>query len=180
MNTAEHQHLNEEEIITAVVDTADLDRPQQQHLADCNHCRSQIEALSGDLNKMAQIAEATTPAVTKPFRAPTADGRHTGWLPLGRKLATGLALTVACIIIGGLYLQNHLDNRSMRLAQEMHEAEQLMRQVDQLVENPLPETIMTISAEGVVENDEDFFKFLIPDETGDAAISQNAMKGMLT
>lgn len=180
MNTAKHQHLNEEEIIMAVVDSADLNRPQQQHLADCNHCRSQIEALSGDLSKMAQLAEATSPVVTKPFRAPAEDRGHTGWRPFGRKLATGLAVTVACIIIGGLYLQNHLDNRSLRFAQEMHEAEQLMRQIDRLVENPLPETIMTISAEGVVENDEDFFKFLIPDENGDAAISRKVTKGMLT
>lgn len=178
MNTAGHQHLNEEEIIMAVVDTADLNRPQQKHLADCSRCRSQIEALSGDLSKMAQIAEATSPAITKPFRVPAADSGQTGWLPFGRRLATGLAVAVACIIIGGLYLQNHLDNRSLRFAKEMHEAEQLMRQVDRLVENPLPDTIMTISAEGVVENDEDFFKFLIPDENGDAAISRIGKKGL--
>lgn len=180
MNTAKHQHLNEDEIIKAIVDTDDLNRPQQHHLADCSHCRSRIEALSGDLSKMAQIAQATSPAVTRPFRAPAADRGHSGWLPFGRRLATGLAVAVACIIIGGLFLQNHLGNRSLQIAQEMHDAEQLMRQVDRLVENPLPETIMTISAEGAVGNDEDFFKFLIPDENGDAAISRIVKKGMLT
>ncbi len=180
MRTADNLHLNEDEIIMAVVDTTDLDQRQQRHLADCGHCRSQIEALSGDLKKMAQMAEATCPAVTKPFRAPVKDSGALDWLPSGRKLASGLAVAVACIIIGGLYLQSQLSNRSERFARELAEAEQLMLQVDRLVENPLPETIMTISAEGVVEHDEKFFRFLIPDETADAAISGLGKKGLLT
>ena len=181
MNTAKHQHLNEDEIIKAIVDTDDLNRPQQHHLADCSHCRSRIEALSGDLSKMAQTRTSDKPGGHKTVSEHRQRIRGTtGWLPFGRRLATGLAVAVACIIIGGLFLQNHLGNRSLRIAQEMHDAEQLMRQVDRLVENPLPETIMTISAEGAVGNDEDFFKFLIPDENGDAAISRIVKKGMLT
>lgn len=180
MNTAENSHLNAEEIIRAVVDAADLEGSQRQHLAGCSRCRAQIEALTGDLDKMAQIAEASSPKVTRAFRAPAADAEPRAWLPFGRRLATALAVALACIIVGGLFLQNHLSNRSQRFAREMHEAEQLMRQVNQLVENPLPQTIMNIGAESVAENDEDFFRFLIPDENGDAAISRIWKKGLLT
>lgn len=180
MNTTANNHLSEEEIITAVVDTADLNRLQQQHLTGCSRCRSQIEALSGDLRIMAKIAEASSPAVKRPFRAPATERPGTGWVPFGRKWAAGVAVALACAVIGGLLWQSQLSNQRRQLAREMLEAEQLMRQVDRLVENPLPETVMSIGAEGVAGLDEDFFRFLIPSETGDEAISRIGKKGLLT
>lgn len=171
MKPSENYHLNEEEIIMAVVDAEDLGRLQQQHLSQCSRCRSQIEAMNDDLTNMVRIAEAASPVVTKPFRAPATDKRRAGWLPFGRKLSTGLAVVVACVIIGGLFWQNQVSNRRQQFAREMLEAEQLMQQVNLLVENPLPETIMTIGAEGIGEHDEDFFKFLIPDESIHTTIS---------
>ena len=180
MNATNSYHLSEEEIIIAIVDTADLDRFQQQHLAQCSQCRSQIEAMNNDLVHMGRIAESTSPKVTQLFRAPSAGKERTVWLPFGRKLAAGLAVAIACVIVGGLFWQNQLSNRRQQFAREMLEAELLMRQVNVLVENPLPETIMTIGAEGVDKHDEDFFRFLIPDESANATISRNGKKGLIT
>lgn len=178
MNTTDHEHLNEKEIVIAVVDAADLDRPRQRHLAACGQCRSQIEAVTADLAQMSRIAESTSPAVTRPFRAPPQEQASHHRLPFGRRLAAGLAVAVACIIVGGIYWQNQLQQRHFE--KEMAEAEQLMRQVDLLVENPLPQTIMSISAEGLGAHDEDFFRFLIPDESRDSTLSRSAKKGLIT
>jgi predicted anti-sigma-YlaC factor YlaD len=178
MNSVENNHLSEKEILVAVVDAADLDRPRRQHLAACGHCRSQIEAVTGDLAQMSRIAESTSPAVKRPFRAPPQERARRHRLPFGRRLAAGLAVAVACIIVGGIYWQNQLQQR--QFVQEMAEAEQLMRQVDLLVENPLPQTIMSISAEGLGAHDEDFFRFLIPDESRDSTLSRSAKKGLIT
>jgi len=180
MKPPENIHLDEEEIIMAVVDADDLGRPQQQHLSQCSQCRSQIEAMNDDLTQLGQIAEAASPVVTKPFRAPSTRKEHAGWMPFGRKLATGLAIAVACVIIGGLFWQNQVSNRRQQFAREMAEAEQLMQQVDLLVDNPLPATIMTIGAEGIDEHDEDFFRFLIPDESSNTTISRIGKKGLIT
>ena len=179
MKTAENYHLNEEEIIIAVVDAADLDRSQRRHLAECGQCRSQIEAMNGDLNEMARIAEAASPAVQRPFRAKSTEKEGTGWLPFGRRLAVGLAVALACVVVGGVW-QHQLSNRRQQFAREMLEAEQLMHQVNLLVENPLPKTIMTIGAEGTDEHDEEFFRFLIPDESANATISRSGKKGLMT
>ena len=180
MKATNSYHLSEEEIIIAVVDTADLDRSQQQHLAQCSQCRSQIKAMNDDLTNMGRIAESISPPVTKPFRAPSARKDRMGWLPLGRKLTAGLAVAIACVVVGGLFWQNQLSNRRQQFAREMLEAEQLMHQVNLLVENPLPETIMTIGAEGMDEHDEDFFRFLIPDENANTTISRKGKKGLIT
>ena len=146
MNTTKNYHLNEEEIIMAVVDTADLDLSQQQHISQCSRCRSQIQAMNDDLADMGRIAESTSPKVTRPFRAPSGQPERTGRFRFGRKLAAGLAVTIACVIVAGLFWQNQLSHRRQQFAREMLEAEQLMRQVNVLVENPLPETIMSIGA----------------------------------
>jgi hypothetical protein len=129
---------------------------------------------------MGHIAEATSPLPTKPFRVPETHRARTGWLPFGRKLTAGLAAAVACVIIGGLFWQNQVSNRRQQFAREMLEAEQLMQQVNLLVENPLPETIMTIGVEGIGAHDEDFFKFLIPDESSNTTISRSGKKGLIT
>lgn len=178
MITSENNHLSEEEIIIAVVDAADLNRLRRLHLAQCGQCRSQIEAVTDDLNRIGRIAESTSPAVKRPFRAPSTVRGHARRRPFGRRLAAGLTVAVACVVIGGLLWQNQLKQRDF--AREMAEAEQLMRQVDRLVENPLPKTIMTIAAEGTTEHDEDFFRFLIPEENGDTTTSRSGKKGLIT
>jgi hypothetical protein len=180
MNTLKNNHLSEEEIIIAVVDAADLDRPRRQHLAACGPCRSQIEAVTEDLTRMSRIAESTSPAVKRPFRAPIKAQEQDRRRPFGRRLTAGLAVAVACIAIGGIYWQYQSTQRQQQTAREMLEAEQLMRQVNLLVENPLPQTIMSISAEGLGAHDEEFFRFLIPDESGDTTISRSAKKGLIT
>ena len=180
MTTPAKKHLDDDQIIKAVVDRADLDRQLQQHLEGCRRCQSQIEALTLDLGKIAHIAAESSPVVKRPFRAPAANKSRVGWLPFGRRLTTGLAVAMACIIVGGLYWQHRADQRSQQIAREMHEAKQLMLQVNRLVENPLPEAIITIGAEGVNDHDEDFFKFLIPDESGDTALSRMRTKGLRT
>jgi predicted anti-sigma-YlaC factor YlaD len=180
MNTAGNDHLSEEEIVAAVVDTADLNRLRQRHLTECGQCRSHVEALTDDLAQMGRIAESASPAVKRPFRAPSKAPERNRRLPFGRKLAAGLAVAVACIVVGGIFWQNQSTRRQQHVAREMQEAEQLMRQVNLLVENPLPQTIMTISAEGLSAHDEDFFRFLIPDESREATLSRSATKGLIT
>lgn len=170
-------HLDENALIAGLVDPAELHEDQRRHLADCSRCRAQIEALSGDLEKMARIAERLSPRPAGPLRAPWESSRPPARPSFARRFAIGLALATVCLLLGGLYWQDLMDRRHAR---GMIEARQLMREINALVENPLPPAVMALSPESGAANDEDFFKFLIPEEPGKPALSRIGEKGRRT
>lgn len=170
-------HLDENALIAGLVDPAELHEDQRRHLADCPRCRAQIEALSGDLEKMARVAEILSPKPAGPIRAPWESPRRAARTPFARRFAIGLALATVCLLLGGLYWQDLMDRRHAR---GMIEARQLMREINALVENPLPPAVMALSPDSGTANDEDFFKFLIPEEPGKPALSRIGEKGLRT
>ena len=65
-------HLDEKQIIEAVIDERGLDGALRRHLFECSACRAQKEALQGRLARFGQISRGETPL---DFRKPRVSGK---------------------------------------------------------------------------------------------------------
>jgi predicted anti-sigma-YlaC factor YlaD len=171
-------HLEEDDILQAVVDETDLSVLQQQHLAQCLQCRTHKEQLEQELAHLGQLAERYAPRPQK--RIIVADQKvH---LPLLNWRIVFSAAAVAAVILivwGTSLIQNQRTGSIGNSAQDMVEAEKLMTQVNVLVENALPPIYLDIVGETGSNLDEDFMHFLIPGDDGADRISTSTMKGSI-
>lgn len=92
-------HLNQDDLVTAVVDEEDLAEEVRGHLAACSACRKRKEILEGTLTSLGHTARAYVPALTKTVRIPVGAGRRARsfLFPLRPAVATalgGLAVAV--------------------------------------------------------------------------------------
>ena len=180
MNIHNHNkpHLEEDDILQAVIDDTDLSVQQQQHLAECSQCRVSKERLEHELTRLGQLAERYAP---KPQKRIIVAEQKVRWPLLNWKTAFSAAAVAAVILIvwGTVLIQNQQQGTIGNLAQDMVEAERLMTQIDMLVENALPQVYLDIIGETSLSLDEDFMDFLIPIDEGAARISTLAKKGSI-
>ena len=54
-------HLEEDDMLRAVIDDTDLSALQRQHLAQCSQCRSHRQSLESELTHLGQLAERYAP-----------------------------------------------------------------------------------------------------------------------
>jgi predicted anti-sigma-YlaC factor YlaD len=171
-------HLEEDDILQAVIDDTDLSVLQQQHLAECSQCRTHKERLEHELARLGQLAERYAP---KPQRRIIVAEQKVRWPLLNWRIAFSAAAVAAVILIvwGTILIQNQQQGSIGNLAQDMVEAERLMTQINILVENALPQVYLDIVGETSLSLDEDFMDFLIPTNEGAARISTLAKKGSM-
>jgi predicted anti-sigma-YlaC factor YlaD len=171
-------HLEEDDILQAVVDDTDLSVLQQQHLVECSQCRTRKERLKHELARLGQLAERYAPKPQK--RVIVAEQKVWSSL-LNWRIAISAAAVAAVILVvwGTLLIQNQQQGSIGNLAQDMVEAERLMTQINILVENALPQVYLDIVGETSLNLDEDFMDFLIPVNEGAARISALAKKGSI-
>lgn len=171
-------HLEEDDILQAVIDDTDLSVLQQQHLAECSQCRTHKERLEHELARLGQLAERYAP---KPQRRIIVAEQKVRWPLLNWRIAFSAAAVAAVILIvwGTVLIQNQQQGSIGNLAQDMVEAERLMTQINILVENALPQVYLDIVGETSLSLDEDFMDFLIPTNEGAARISTLAKKGSM-
>jgi predicted anti-sigma-YlaC factor YlaD len=171
-------HLEEDDILQAVIDDTDLSVLQQQHLVECSQCRTRKERLEQELARMGQLAERYAPKLQR--RIIVAQPKVRSPL-LNWKIAFSAAAVAAVILIvwGTVLIQNQQQGSIGNLAQDMVEAERLMTQINILVENALPQVYLDIVGETSLSLDEDFMDFLIPTNEGAARISTLAKKGSI-
>ena len=172
-------HLNEETILQAVIDEADLSDQQQQHLAQCPQCRANKERLENELAHLGQLAERYAP---EPLRRITLEGDKIRAPLLIRRFAFGVAAaaTVMIVVWAAFLIRNPQPGNVGNVAQNMVEAERLMTEIDVLVENALPQVYLDIVGETHSSLDEDFIDFLIPTGEGASQISALAKKGSIS
>ena len=172
-------HLNEETILQAVIDEADLSDPQQQHLAGCPQCRANKERLENELTHLGQLAERYAP---EPLRRITLEEDKIRRPFLIRRFAFGVAAAATVIIVvwAAFLIRNPQPGNVGNVAQNMIEAERLMSEIDVLVENALPQVYLDIVGETHSSLDDDFIDFLIPTGGGASQISALAKKGSIS
>jgi predicted anti-sigma-YlaC factor YlaD len=171
-------HLNEDDILQAVIEEADLSELQQQHLAECSQCRLNKERLENELAHLGQLAERYAP---EPRRRVTLAENKIQSPFLFRQFAFGAAAVAAVIIVvwAAILIRGQQPGNVGNLAQNMVEAERLMTEINVLVENALPQVYLDIVGETNFNTDEDFIDFLIPTNGSAPRISALAKKGSI-
>ncbi len=143
-------HLDQEQIIGAVVDESGLDEAARSHLLECSVCRAERESLERALGQFGRIARERTPL---PLRRPKlTTGRS--WLPSifgpGWRINPAIGVAVAFASILALVLNpavfRHNNSRNLdKVYQEMVQDEKFMAEVERLEEEPLPRFLVDIS-----------------------------------
>ena len=159
------QHLDEHQLIQAVVDAADLPQSVQAHLSECSQCLAGQKDFQRALTKLGQKAEQYAPRPQRRIVLPVHQSKN----PFGNLLnwhnliAAAATVTAVFILVWGTHIaRNFSERRTENLTAEMRNAEKLMTEVNTLVDNPLPPIYLEIAGEKKPDYDEEFYQFLIP------------------
>ena len=181
MNSVNEQHLNENQLLRAVIDIQDLSASLQGHLAKCKQCLDQKERFEADLGRLGKIAQQAAPQPHRRIILPARKSNKPLWHWGGWRSAFGAA-AVAAVLLLAIWVPNRMRGPlpldSAELAREMQEAEQLMAEVNMLVENALPPAYINISGEAAPQLDDEFMQFLIPSIEDDPQASKPEKKGL--
>ena len=162
-------HLDDEQISRAVVDETDLDNDWRRHLAECQICREQVDRLRSDLLLLGEYAGTTVPPMTKhvflPVEEPAKGGRGFSWLPsFAAAVMAGVVLFVYFLgIETTLRKMPEVTGPDVWNIEFTLEDEDLMDEIFQMVEYPMPEEMYEITGDSSADFDE-FMQFVIPDE----------------
>ena len=171
MSQQKNGHLDDEQIIQAVVDETDLPAPLRTHLADCSQCRVKKERLSQSLLHLGRMAQNLAPSPRQGIMLPAEKASRAFWLQAWqwRSLLTAgvaVALVVAVVWWKGPVTTTPESQQAL-LGDEMREDEELMTEIRWLEEHALPLTYSDISGEYSSSSDDEFMEFLIPDTHND-------------
>jgi hypothetical protein len=174
------QHLNQDQLIRAVVDAADLSASVRDHLSGCRECRNGKMSFEAELERLGHKARQYAPLPQRRIVLPPAPSKH----PIRHffewpKLAAAAASVTAVFILvwGTNMVRNTAGPGSENRTAAMIAAEQLMTEVNSLVDNALPPFYVEISGERNADFDEEFYRFLIPTTEDNAATSDRWKKG---
>ncbi len=169
MKVDSEYHLDENQIIQAVVDSADLPEAVRDHLTECPQCLENKESFARELANLGQLAEQYAPRPQRRIQLPLADAKaqpkHTFWSSFSWRNVAAATATVAAVLLivwGTNVMRNLSQPGTQNLAAEMLEAEQLMTEVNTLVDNALPSFYLELSGEKGPDDVEEFYQFLIP------------------
>lgn len=165
MKTESISHLNEDQIIQAVVDPDDLPQSARIHLAECSQCLAEINSFEHEMASLVQKAEQLAPKPQRRILLPPQKARNPFWNLLEWRNLVAAAATVTAIFIlvwGTNTVRNMSRPETEDLASEMLEAKRFMTEVNTLVDNALPPLYLELSGEKKSGYDEEFYQFLIP------------------
>lgn len=156
------EHLNSDELLQSLAQTADPQARRQAHLNACPHCQETLASLEKCFERVGQTARDLSPAPARPFRLPQKQRFSSRWFakPL---IATGLV--AVCLLGLAVWLPNPYwpENPPVKVTAADYEADrQLMEEVNALVENALPPAYQQLVAASDVNLDEDLINWLVP------------------
>ena len=163
MKPQNQAHLQEEQIIRAVIDEQELDGADRQHILKCRVCREKIAWFKDKLEELGENAVLAVPPLKKNITLPSEEltpaSNKSGWLP-----TFGVA-AMACLALFFYFLGMESMEPGLtpyQGAELLLEDEYLMEEIFEMVENPLSDTLYEITgdSEGF---DEDFLQFIVPD-----------------
>ena len=182
MNSENTHHLDDEQLIQAIVDAADLPESVRAHLAQCSRCLEDKNGFELEMTKLGQKAEQFAPQPRRRIILPVPKTRNPfrnllNWRNLAAAAATVTAVFI--LVWGTNIVRNFSEPGTENLTAEMVEAEKLMTEVNTLVDNALPPFYLELSGEKAADYDEEFYQFLIPTIKDKTVTSDRGRKGAL-
>ncbi len=172
----EDTHLDEDQLLQAVVDERDLPASVQDHLAACPLCRGEKERFEQSLARFGHVAERFTPAPGRRVKLPFSEStrRPSSWYWIWRgALAAGVAVAAVMILVyGSITVKTTRETTLASLTQEMWADDRLMTEISELSENALPVFCLDISGESDPGLNEEFIDFVVPSIEGEV-VSRN-------
>lgn len=157
-------HLDDDEVLRAMIDPSDLGAARQAHLHSCRPCRRQTEALAARYRRLGRMAREMAPEPRRTFQVPAdhAPDRH-------RYLKPALALGVMGALVFAVTLWRPFTRISPRptpmLAEKFENDDRLMEAIEALVEDALPEKYRQLAAlpgDRSVEDLDAFIDWVVP------------------
>ncbi len=184
MNFAKETHLNEDQLLRALVDMTDLPLFLQKHLTSCPDCRQAKERFELELSQLGDMARRFTPLPKTTVTLPEEPPRRIFEWSWKRRLSFGMALTVLLVVFvlwgTNLMLFAPGENGDMTIL-KIQDAEALISEVNMLVGNALPQVYLEICAESELDFDETFdeafFELLILDMDDNSVSLKPVKKG---
>ncbi|MBW2093956.1 MAG: hypothetical protein JRI80_03630 [Deltaproteobacteria bacterium] len=168
------KHLTEDQIIRSVIDETELPRHLKEHLDRCSECREEKVRLERDLAALGDAASRLAPRPKRPVVLPETREKSLGWLAGHHSwaLASAVCAVLVVFFLGWNFFIRLPQSRLAGVEAEIQKDGQFMAEINELVENPLPQVYRAISGEGYAEVDEDLMDFVIPEageEPGDSS-----------
>jgi len=180
MNVDHAQHLDDNQLIQAIVDEADLPEVVRAHLAECGQCLAGKNSFELELTRLGQKAAQLAPRPRRRIILPVQKTKNpfANLLQWRSWAAAAAAVTAVFLLVWGTnFVRNLSDHGAKNLSAEMLEAQRLMTEVNTLVDNALPPFYLEISGYKTGNYDEEFYRFLIPSIEDNALTSDRGQKG---
>jgi hypothetical protein len=142
-------HLDDNQVIAAVMDENGLDGLLRRHLSECPACRAQKEELQDRLARFGEISRGEIPLS---FRKPKLAEKNAGGMVnvwrLHPVLSICAALTVLALFLTPIVINRDKVFTKTVVYREMVQDEKFMAEVRDLEEDPLPGFYVDISGPG--------------------------------
>ena len=168
MTPNKDMHLNEDQILTAIVDEADLAPHLREHLLSCHQCMEKRLLIESDCARLGRTAIGFAPLPKRRFRLKAGTRPRAIWLrSRGVKAAFGLAaaaIFVFFVIEGQGIFKITRTQRTEHHGQNRFKDEELMKDIRRLSENALPREYMDIIPDSASDSalDDGFMEFIAP------------------
>ncbi|MBW1777896.1 MAG: hypothetical protein JRI76_09930 [Deltaproteobacteria bacterium] len=181
MKTNNSIHLNDEEILSAVIDTGDLDTKKRVHLSACPACQERKSAVEAPFVRMGDLASRYTP---RPAGSPSIVQRQPGRniFGMGFRLRPMLAAAIGILLmvtwIGWQSGDRRRNAGSLDSAQlQKIDDAALMAEVDALIDGALPEAYRYIAWDPEPRFTDDFIQFVAPLPEDDSLSLDSKQRG---
>jgi hypothetical protein len=167
VNKEKNHHLNEDQIVRAVVGESELSVSVRQHLGKCDQCRAQKANLEQNLARLGQAARQFAPLPRKRLNLKALGTSHSIRWSWNWKTALGTTLATAALFIFMWWASQgremfEISDRENVIANDAKATESLMIEIRILSENALPQEYRDIAAETESVINEEFINFIVP------------------
>jgi len=182
MNAHKELHLDENQLLVAVVDESDLPTQLRSHLFTCPLCRSNREQFEKILEKLGQMVERFTPPGKRKRALPANIPCSFRWFSWNLRSAFAVAVTVmflSAFVWSFSFFRNTSDGVIDIAAEETWKTDSFMAEVTTLAEDAFLSVYQDISiSEELPDFDEEFMQFIIPSTETDSLSYNNGEKGV--
>jgi predicted anti-sigma-YlaC factor YlaD len=181
VKTSNGLHLDDDQLVWALVDEAELPFLLREHLSTCPICRANREQTAENLARVGQMAARFAPSPTKPMALPVKEPRTIAKWSWGWRAYVSAALAAA-LVLAVLWrapvFRNPSGENGYTTAMDMQEAEQFMTEIAMLVDNALPAVYLDISAESSTDLDDEFMEFVVPSVENESLTYNSRKRGV--